>query len=173
MLKHLKQPFTSMKIPMKTQVGHELLALSKEELIEKLLKNEKELALHHDLLKQTFVKNKELTQKCLQLQKRMQEQETKDYDGSLSWVSKIVFTLKKEKKPLRSIELISILERTEPVLQNHSNKAKVFSAFLNAAMKYKRIVREKIKGVRGHYYLLPEWLDENGNAKEAYKQMML
>lgn len=146
--------------PMKTGKTENLLQLSREKLIEKLEKAEKEIALQHDLLKQTFLQNRELHKRCADLQRQVQEMAGEGYSQSYSWVSKIVFTLKAANKPLRSMELIATLERNEPMLLNHHNKVKYFSAFLNMAFKYGRIVPQKVKGVRGYYYLLPDWIDE-------------
>ena len=50
------------------------LLLSKEELIEKLLKSEREIAVQHDLLKQTFIQNKGLQNKYADVQRKLREQ---------------------------------------------------------------------------------------------------
>lgn len=157
----------------KTSKSESLLSLSKEELIEKLRKAEREIRIQHDLLKETFVQNKNLQSECADLQKRLQRTNGKANNLSASWVSKIVLTLKTENKPLRSVEIIKLLEIKEPVLENHHNKAKFFSAYLNTAVKYKRIIQQKVKGVRGYYYVLPEWMDECGSLKGNYAETMV
>jgi len=157
---------------MKTTNRYGLLHLSKEELIEKLHAQEKELTIQHDLLKQTFFEHQKLQQRFKQLETQALAS-TEGYDPSASWVSKIVFALQKEKKPLKSSELIAVLERREPMLLNHHSKEKYFSAFLNTAVKYGRIGQQTVKGVRGYYYLLPEWFDDAGAVKCSYKEMMI
>lgn len=157
----------------KTSKNESLLSLSKDELIEKLLKAEKEIRIQHDLLKETFLENKDLQNKCADLQNRLQRIDAKGNNLSASWVSKIVLTLKTEDRPLRSVEIIHILETKEPILASHYNKAKFFSAYLNTAVKYKRIIQQKVKGVRGYYYVLPEWMDECGDLNSAYSEMMV
>lgn len=158
---------------MKRAKNGSLLDLSKEELIEKLLKAEKDISLQHDLLKETFLENKKLQNECSHLQERLQRTGDKRGNLNTSWVSKIVLTLKTENRPLRSVEIISLLELKEPMLAGHHDKAKFFSAYLNTAVKYKRIIQQKIKGVRGYYYILPEWMDECGSLKGAYHEMMV
>lgn len=150
-----------------------LSSLHKEELVEKLLNSEKELFIYHDLLKQTHLENKKLQQKCMELEKQLSQNIGEGYNNASSWVSKIAFVLKNENRPLRSQELISILERKEPSLKNHHSKAKAFSAYLNSAVKHNRIIQQKINGVRGYYYVLPEWLGDDGLVMSSYKSMML
>jgi hypothetical protein len=77
------------------------------------------------------------------------------YRKDWTWVAKIVFVLEKAGKPLRSAEIIEILEKREEHLKEHTSKQKYFSAFINMALKAERIKREKRKGERGYYYLLP------------------
>ena len=158
---------------MKTTRNGSLLNLSTEELIEKLLKAEKEIRIQHDLLKETFIQNKNLHNKCADLQERLQRTNGKANNLSASWVSKIVWTLKTENRPLRSVEIISILEIKELILASHHNKAKFLSAYLNTAVKYKRVVQQKVMGVRGYYYVLPEWMDESGGLKGVYSEVMV
>lgn len=159
---------------MKTSKKNEsLLSLSKEELIEKLLKAEKEIRVQHDLLKETFLENRNLQNRCPHLQESLQKVDCKGSNLSASWVSKIVLTLKAQNRPLRSVEIIHILEMTEPILESHHNKVKFLSAYLNTAVKYKRIIQQKVKGVRGYYYVLPEWMDDCGSLKFSYCTMMV
>lgn len=84
------------------------------------------------------------------------------YDESRTWVSKLVFIVAQAKKPLRSADIISLLLRREPILQEKASKEKFISPSLNAAAKFGRLIPYKLHGVRGKYYCLPEWLNEEG-----------
>jgi hypothetical protein len=84
------------------------------------------------------------------------------YDESRTWVSKIVFIVAKANKPLRSTEIIALLLRREPVLHEKESKEKYLSPSINAAMKFHRLIPYKLKGVRGNFYCLPEWVNEEG-----------
>jgi hypothetical protein len=84
------------------------------------------------------------------------------YDESRTWVSKLVFIVAQAKKPLRSADIISLLLRREPILQEKASKEKFISPSLNAAMKFKRLIPYKLHGVRGKFYCLPEWINEEG-----------
>jgi hypothetical protein len=83
------------------------------------------------------------------------------YNKSWSMVTKIVFLITKADKPLRSSEIIPLLQTREPSIVNKQvSLEKYVSAFLNTAMKHGRLIPYKLKGVRGNYYCIPEWMDE-------------
>jgi len=85
------------------------------------------------------------------------------YNKSWSVVTKIVFLITKAGKPLRSSEIIPLLQVREPTIVNKQvSLEKYVSAFLNTAMKHERLIPYKLKGVRGNYYCIPEWIDEEG-----------
>jgi hypothetical protein len=147
---------------------------SKEELIQMIEDQKKELANQRNLLKEVFTEREVLLRRVRKLEKQKNDRLNADgYQAMSSWISKIVFTLKQEDRPLRSPELISLLEKREPALAQHHNKVQYFSAFLSNAVSYGRIIQQRVKGVRGYYYLLPSWLDAQGMALPAYKDSMI
>jgi hypothetical protein len=151
----------------RSSVSPEIMQKTIEEL-------QKTVAMQYDLLKKTLTENELLQQKVLQLEEQLNDKRTTDgYGSTSSWISKIVFTLQQENRPLRSPELISLLEKREPALAEHYNKVQYFSAFLSNAVKYGRVIQRKMKGVRGYYYLLPGWVDGGDNVKGEYYGKML
>jgi hypothetical protein len=84
------------------------------------------------------------------------------YDESRTWVSKLVFIVAHANKPLRSADIISLLSRREPMLHEKESKEKFISPSLNAAKKFRRLIPYKLQGVRGNFYCLPEWMDQDG-----------
>lgn len=99
------------------------------------------------------------------LKKRLDTYEKPDdgYNKHWSMVTKIVFLITKANKPLRSSEIIPLLKLREPtIVKKQDSLEKYLSAFLNTAMKYERLIPYKLKGVRGNFYCLPEWMDEDG-----------
>jgi hypothetical protein len=85
------------------------------------------------------------------------------YNKSWTMVAKIVFLVTNANKPLRSSEIIPLLRVREPLIVNKQvSLEKYVSAFLNTAMKHKRLIPYKLKGVRGNYYCIFEWIDEEG-----------
>ena len=118
---------------------------------------EKQNALN-DALNQ--VKDITIENEKLKRQLRKYEKPKDEYDYSWSWISKIVFTVAQANKTLRSAEIISVLRVREPDLNHKTSKEKFVSAFLNVAMQHKRLIPYKLKGVRGNYYCLPEWIDD-------------
>ena len=106
-------------------------------------------------LKQAISENKKLRKQLAQ------PNVPKDgYEYNRTWISKIVFIVTNADKPLRSVEIIAILLPREPVLNEKVSKEKFISPFLNSAMRYERLIPFKLKGVRGNYYCLPEWMDK-------------
>jgi hypothetical protein len=147
---------------------------SPEEMQKTIDELQKTVAMQYDLLKKTLTENELLQQKVRQLEEQLNDKRNSDgYGSTSSWISKIVFILQHENRPLRSPELINLLEKREPALAEHYNKVQYFSAFLSNAVKYGRVIQQKLKGVRGYYYLLPGWVDEQNNIKVEYYGKML
>jgi hypothetical protein len=146
---------------------------SPEKLQQTIGEQQKTIVMQYDLLQEAFTKNESLLRKVQELEKQLQEMQNRDgYNSTSSWISKITFILQQENRPLRSPEMISLLEKKEPSLAAHHNKVQYFSAFLSNAVKYSRIMQRKMKGVRGYYYLLPHWLDEKGQILPEYVKKM-
>lgn len=147
---------------------------SPEKMQKTIEEQQKTIAMQYDLLKEAFTTNELLIRKVQEFEKQLQNQQNHDgYASTSSWISKIVFTLLQENRPLRSPELITLIEKREPALAEHYSKVQYFSAFLSNAVKYGRIIQQKMKGVRGYYYLLPQWLDEKGHIPPEYEKKML
>lgn len=107
----------------------------------------------------------ESLEKIKKLEKRLEKHEKPNDGYNKAWtvVTKIVFLITKADKPLRSSEIISLLKTREPAfVDKQVSLEKYVSAFLNTAMKHERLIPYKLKGVRGNFYCLPEWMDEDG-----------
>ena len=80
------------------------------------------------------------------------------YNLKWSWIDKIVFVVTEAGRPLLSSEIIeALVAREKREIANKADPVKYFSAFLNTALKYQRLVAIKRKGTRGYFYGLPEW----------------
>ena len=92
---------------------------------------------------------------------------------SLSWPGKIIFCIKKMKRPLRYQEIMQELGIME---QFHNTGAwleeKTISVTLSGMSKDKRLHSEKMRGTRGNFYALTEWLNEAGELDEKMKRKM-
>lgn len=105
-------------------------------------------------------------EKIKNLERRLEkhEQPNDGYNKAWTVITKIVFLIAKADKPLRSAEIITQLRQREPLIVNKQQSLeKYISAFLNTAMKHERLIPYKLKGVRGNYYCLPEWIREAGD----------
>ena len=145
---------------------------SLHELVGKKLKNrleskQKELEKAITQLKQVASENEILKKQLKQYTNPKDE-----YNYSRTWISKIVFIVTRADKPLRSAEIIALLLKNEPVLNEKTSKEKFISPFLNSAMQYKRLIPYKLKGVRGNYYCLPEWINDEGELLPEMKKQI-
>ena len=77
------------------------------------------------------------------------------YNINSTWIDKIVFVLKAAGRPLRSSEIIEVLEKNDITFRTLANKPKGLSAHLTKALKYGRIIGEKQKGQNGYLFRLP------------------
>lgn len=138
-----------------------------KKLKKKLEEREKDLENVTSQLNQALSENEKLKKEI-----GKSENPKDEYNYSWSWISKIVFIVAQAKKPLRSAEIISILRVREPDLNSKTSKEKFVSAFLNVAMRHQRLIPYKLKGVRGNYYCLPRWLNEDGELSPDMKMQI-
>lgn len=131
---------------------------TKKEVYGLLKEKQIQLDVQYSVLKEVYESYERLKKEHEQLKEKLSRYENPDdgYRKDWTWVAKIVFVLDNAGKPLRSAEIIEILEKREEHLREHTSKQQYFSAFINLALKAERIKREKRKGERGYYYLLPE-----------------
>lgn len=147
---------------------------SPEEFQQTIDAQQRTIERQQELLRETFRENELLRRQVLALEQQLLDRRTGDgYDRAATWISKIVFILRQQNRPLRSAQLIGLLEKREPALAGHHNKTQYFSAFLNKAVNYGRVVPLKVKGVRGYYYLLPQWFDDQTKVKLEYLDRMM
>jgi hypothetical protein len=148
---------------------HELLLLDKAELVKKFMdvrsaldKAELEIETYRGLLIKSSEEYRHLRSKIPDISQA-------EYNKTWSWVNKIVFVLKKINRPLLSCEIIEFITPYEAVLQYSHHRAQSFSANLTKAVKYDRVRAYKLSGSRGYYYVLPAWLDINGQLIKEYE----
>ena len=85
------------------------------------------------------------------------------YNKAWTMVTKMVFLVTKADKPLLSSEILFLIHEKEPTIEmKQASLQKYLSAFLNTAVKHKRLIPYKLNGVRGYFYCLPEWISEGG-----------
>lgn len=130
---------------------------TKKEVDGLLQEKQDQVNAQYSVLKEVYQAYESLKKEHALLKEKLLGYEHPDdgYRKDWTWVAKIVFVLKKEGRPMRSSEIIEVLEKRELHLREHTSKQQYFSAFINTALKAERIVREKRKGERGYYYHLP------------------
>ncbi len=123
-----------------------------------LLKLEKENKSLVELLREAIIENEKLREKIA-----FYEQPFLEYNESWTWIKKIVFVVRKSEKPLLAAEILAILRQKDSLLAVNSNPVKFISVMLTEAKRKRCLIPVKGVAVRGKYYCLPEWMDENGN----------
>jgi len=109
------------------------------------------------------------------LKERLRKYENPGDGYSKRWtmVTKLVFLVTKAGKPLRSVEIIPLLKDRQPeIIKKQDSLEKYISAFLNTAMKHGRLIPYKLKGARGNFYCLPEWMGEDGELRLEMKEQI-
>src|SRR6476620_10726826 len=118
---------------------------TKKQVDEMLSEKQNQLDVQYSVLKEVYENYERLKKEHEKLKEKLSRYENPDdgYRKDWTWVAKIVFVLEKSSKPLRSAEMIEILEKREAHLREHTSKQQYFSAFINMALKAERIKREK------------------------------
>ena len=123
------------------------------EVDELLKEKQRQLDVQYSVLKELYVNYEQLKKEHEALKQKLFTYENPDdgYRKDWTWVAKIVFVLESAGRPMRSTEIIGVLEKREAHLREHTCQKQYFSAFINMALKAGRIQREKRKGERGYY----------------------
>jgi hypothetical protein len=137
-----------------------------QKLVELLEKVRRDLSDSKELLFHVVRENERLRLKVPEIQQS-------EYNRKWSWTNKIVFVLNKIKRPLLSPEIINFIRPHEVSLQHSRTPAQALSPHIHKAVKYGRILRYKLGGTRGFYYVLPAWLDTDGKIIEEYGNKIL
>jgi len=144
-------------------------AMTKEEIIDKYRELKEKLAMVEKERDDYFLYLASLMKENNDLKAKLPCLDGTEYNANWSWVTKIVYTLKKTQKPLLSSEMIDLLVPYEEGLRSSSYRAQALSPHLGKAVKYKRVVAYKRGGERGNYYVLPDWIDEQGVLRKQYE----
>lgn len=93
------------------------------------------------------------------------------FNQNWTWVSKIIYLLLEKNAPMRSQQMIESFASIDERMNISHDRVGYFSAFLTKAVKNERIVKIKVKGFKGNFYALPEWL-VNGELPPTYYRKM-
>lgn len=93
------------------------------------------------------------------------------FNQNWTWVSKIIYLLLEKNAPMRSQEMIEYFSSIDERMNISHDRVGYFSAFLTKAVKNDRVIKIKVKGFKGNFYALPEWL-VNGELPPTYYRKM-
>ncbi len=93
------------------------------------------------------------------------------YNENWTWVSKIIYVLLEKNAPMRSQQMIEYFIPIDERMRISHDMGGYFSAFLTKAVKNNRVVKIKVKGFKGYFYALPEWMI-NGELPPTYYRKM-
>lgn len=90
-----------------------------------------------------------------------------------SWPERIKLCIRKLKRPLRFQEIMHELQIMERLHKTENwLTEKTISVNLSGMAKEGRLYSEKVRGTRGHFYALIDWLDEDGKLNEKMRRRM-
>jgi arginine repressor len=95
------------------------------------------------------------------------------YNQDWTWLSKIIYALQTKDAPLRSQQMIEFFVPIDVRMNTSHDKVGYFSAFLSKALKNERVVKIKVKGFKGYFYALPEWMIDGELPATYYRKMNL
>ena len=149
-----------------------LQSLTNEELISKIVERETEIAELKALFRESTMQNGFLLNKLERFQ--AETSLSFEYCQRWSWINKIIYTLQELNKPSTSSEILNLLLEFDTDLRFTYEQIKYLSPHYTKAVKYGRILQHKIKGIKGYYYILPEWIDkETALLKEEYRKKIV
>jgi hypothetical protein len=94
----------------------------------------------------------ELIEMLLQLR----EKKPIPYNKEWTWVSKIIYALQCSGKPLLNSEICDFLSLHDDYLRTRPDAIKFLSPHLWNGVHYGRILKHKVRGIKGYFYGLPE-----------------
>lgn len=95
------------------------------------------------------------------------------FNANWSWVSKIIYALALNGAPMCSQQMIAYFVTVDQRMRTSHDRVGYFSAFLTKAIKNGRVVKIKIKGFKGNFYSLPEWMVDGQLPPTFYRKMNL
>jgi hypothetical protein len=96
----------------------------------------------------------------------------KDFKQEWSYPTKIAFLITLQNRPVVSAELDSLLRKLDEHYANWKNPKLTLATTLTRCIKTGRIKKIKLPGVRELLFVLPEWVDANGNLLPFYKNQI-
>ncbi len=161
-----------------------LLAESKEELVARILKLEKDYArsleergVAYEIAKE--VNNRNATYQAENKEVKQRIKELTDPQGrhtsGLGWIGKAVQIIRQRGRPMRAQEIIHELKAMDnnKMLQFVDDPDKHLSIVLAKGKKAGRLKLFKVAGTRGGYYAVEEWVDKDGNLSSEMKAHLL
>lgn len=92
-----------------------------------------------------------------------------DFKQDWPYSTKFVFLLSIENKPLTSMEIHKHLLKLDKQYQFYNDPKNTLSVYLRSVVKSGRINAVKIPGFREKLFVMPEWVDKEGNMKSEFK----
>jgi hypothetical protein len=94
-----------------------------------------------------------------------------DYKQAWSYPTKIAFLLTINAKPLTSEDIHKLLLKLDNHYKDYKLPRNNLTVTLGRTIKSGRIKKIKVPGIRSLYYVLPEWLDKEGELKQQFSSI--
>lgn len=145
-----------------------LMRLDTAQLVELVLEKERAIEALNAVAAKYMRREEELLQK-IDLMNKVRENR-KSYNEAWPWVTKLVYALMENDRPMQAKEIGTYLAKKESHFAGKTDVARMLSPYLCNGCSTGRILSHKVVGIKGHYYILPKWLDENGKLMDGYAE---
>lgn len=136
-----------------------ILELRQELNKEKMKRKELELQLYKELLKKPSL---EKTDPFADIKKH--------YKQEWSYPTKVVYLLTLKNTPLTSTQIYDLLTEIDDNFSHGKDPRHKINTYLYLGRKSGRIKGIKMPGIKGYFFALPQWLQENGILQEDYSK---
>lgn len=94
-----------------------------------------------------------------------------DYKQGWSYPTKIAFLITMHQKPLTSEEIHQLLLKLDSHYKDYKVPRNNLTVTINRTLKSGRVKKIKVPGIRGLYYVLPEWVNKDGDLNEIHRSI--
>jgi hypothetical protein len=94
------------------------------------------------------------------------------YKKTWPYATKVLFMLLREQRPLTTEDVNNFILKIDIGFRNYTDPRMFITNVMSQMEKTKRLAKVKVPGIATGFYLLPEWMDENGLPKENYQPVI-
>ena len=90
------------------------------------------------------------------------------YNQKWTYPQKICFILLNQQQAMGSSQIYNTLLKADTHFEDFRNPLAILNSYLSRMIKSGRLISKKLPGIKKHFYILPEWIEEDGKLKAEY-----